>query len=257
MPLSARYPSLQGRSVLISGGATGIGADFVAQFHAQGSRVAFVDRDVAAGDALAARLSTDAEGRTRPLFIPCDVTDIDALRRAIDAARATHGPIRVLVNNAANDQRKAVADVTPAFWDDAVAVNLRHQFFAAQAVAPDMAAAGGGSIINLGSISWMVKGAGYPAYATCKAAIQGLTRSLARDLGQHNIRVNAIAPGWVMTERQLAMWVDAEAERTMDANQCLPGRLKPEHISAMALFLASDDAGMCTAQSYVVDAGWS
>jgi NAD(P)-dependent dehydrogenase (short-subunit alcohol dehydrogenase family) len=258
MSLSARYPSLHGRSVFISGGATGIGADFVARFHAQGSKVAFVDRDVAAGEALAARLAGGAaDGNTTPLFIACDVTDIDALRRAIDTARTAFGPIRVLVNNAANDQRKPIDEVTPAFWDDAVAVNLRHQFFAAQAVVPDMAAAGGGSIINLGSISWMVKGAGYPAYATCKAAIQGLTRSLARDLGRQHIRVNAIVPGWVMTERQLAMWVDAEAERTIDANQCLPGRLQPEHISAMALFLAADDARMCTAQSYVVDAGWS
>lgn len=258
MSLSARYPSLHGRSVFISGGATGIGADFVAQFHAQGSKVAFVDRDVAAGEALAARLAADGvEGSTTPRFIACDVTDIGALRRAIDAAHAAFGPIRVLVNNAANDQRKSIAEVTPAFWDDAVAVNLKHQFFAAQAVAPDMAAAGGGSIINLGSVSWMIKGSGYPAYATCKSAIQGLTRSLARDLGKQGIRVNSILPGWVMTARQLAMWVDAEGERTLDANQCLPGRLQPEHISAMALFLAADDACMCTAQSYIVDAGWA
>jgi NAD(P)-dependent dehydrogenase (short-subunit alcohol dehydrogenase family) len=259
MQTSARYPSLQGRTVFISGGATGIGASFVEQFAAQGAKVGFVDRDAVAGQALVDRIAARSHPVTTPapLFVACDVTDIEALRVAIDRTRAAFGPIGVLVNNAANDQRHQVEAVTPAFWDQCLAVNLRHQFFAAQAVIDDMAALGGGSIINLGSVSWMIKGTGYPAYATSKAAILGLTRSLAKDLGKRNIRVNALVPGWVMTERQLKLWVTPEAEREIDANQCLPGRLQPEDVAAFALFLAADDSRMCTAQSFVVDAGWS
>lgn len=251
----ATYPSLQGRTVFISGGSTGIGTAFVEHFHAQGAQVGFVGRNRAAADELLARLPAGAG--PKPLFIPCDVTDIAALREAIAQTRAAFGPIGVLVNNAANDQRHKVEEVTPEFWDQCMNVNLRHQFFAAQAVVDDMVALGGGSIINLGSISWMIKGAGYPAYATCKAAIHGLTRSLAKDLGKRNIRVNALVPGWVMTDKQLKMWVTPESERDIDANQCLPGRLQSEDIATMALFLAADDSRMCTAQSFVVDAGWS
>lgn len=256
MSAFARYPSLEGRVVFISGGATGIGASFVEQFHAQGAKVGFVDRNTIAAKDLLNKTAASSK-LPPPLFMACDVTDITALRAAIAQTREAFGPIGALVNNAANDQRHTVEEVTPEFWDQCMAVNLRHQFFAAQAVVGDMVQLGGGSIINLGSISWMIKGAGYPAYATTKAAIHGLTRSLAKDLGKRNIRVNALVPGWVMTERQLRNWVTPEAEKEIDANQCLPGRLQSEHIAAMALFLAADDSRMCTAQSFVVDGGWS
>lgn len=258
-PSFATYHSLQGRTVFISGGTTGIGTAFVQRFHEQGARVGFIGRNAEAAAELLARIAEGPAGKDRPapLFIPCDVTDVEALRAAIGQTREAFGPISALVNNAANDQRHTVEEVTPAFWDQAMQVNLRHQFFAAQAVVPDMAQLGGGSIINLGSISWMIKGAGYPVYATAKAAIHGLTRSLAKDLGKRNIRVNALVPGWVMTDKQLRMWVTPESEKEIDNNQCLPGRLQSDDIAAMALFLAADDSAMCTAQSFVVDAGWS
>ncbi|WP_372525890.1 SDR family NAD(P)-dependent oxidoreductase [Piscinibacter sp.] len=257
--MNAIYPSLQGRTVFVSGGSTGIGATFVEQFHAQGAKVGFVDRNADAADELLAKIAAgpNAAKAPVPLFTPCDVTDIASLRAAVARTRESFGAISVLINNAANDQRHRVEDVTPEFWDRCMNVNLRHQFFAAQAVVDDMVALGGGSIVNLGSISWMIKGQGYPAYATTKAAIHGLTRSLAKDLGKRNIRVNTLVPGWVMTERQLRNWVTPEAEKEIDANQCLPGRLQSEHIAAMALFLAADDSRMCTAQSFVVDGGWS
>lgn len=250
---SARYPSLVGRTVFISGGASGIGEALVRAFHGQGARVAFCDLDVAAGRALASQLGTENEA----LFLECDVTDVTALHATIAAARARFGPIKVLVNNAANDRRHEMADVTSDDFDRLVAVNFKHQFFAAQAVADDMRALGGGSIINFGSISWMIKGRGYPVYQACKSAARGLTRSLARDLGKQNIRVNSIVPGWVMTERQLRLWVKPESGAEIDAAQCLPGRLMAEDIASMALFLAADDSKMCTAQDYVVDAGWT
>jgi D-xylose 1-dehydrogenase len=201
-------------------------------------------------------LTAEAAGR-HILFKPCDVTDAAALKAVISEVTHLLGSVEVLVNNAADDLRHAPDEVTPEFFDRAVAVNLRHQFFAAQAVAPGMAAAGGGSIINLGSISWMNKGAGFPIYATCKAAVQGLTRSLARDFGKAGIRVNTLVPGWVMTDKQLRMWVKPDSEREIDAAQCLPGRLHGEDIAAMALFLAADDSRMCTAQDFIVDAGWT
>jgi len=251
-PYSARYPSLAGRTVFISGGATGIGQALVRAFHAQGARVGFCDLDAEAGAALACEL-----GDADVLFHACDVTDVAALGGAIAAVRARFGPIRVLLNNAANDRRHDMADVTSDDFDRLVAVNFKHQFFAAQAVADDMRAAGGGSIINFGSISWMIKGAGYPVYQACKAAARGLTRSLARDLGKQGIRVNSIVPGWVMTERQLRLWVKPGSAAEIDAAQCLPGRVMAEDIAAMALFLGADDSRMCTAQDYVVDAGWT
>ncbi|QNM95707.1 SDR family NAD(P)-dependent oxidoreductase [Chitinimonas koreensis] len=259
MPNTACYPSLQGRTVFISGGASGIGASFVEQFHAQGAQVGFVDLDADAAAALLARIAAGPHtaGAPVPLFSRCDVTDVEALRAAIEGTREAFGPVAVLVNNAANDRRHRVEEVTPESWDRCLNVNLRHQFFAAQAVVDDMAALGGGSIVNLGSTSWMIKGAGYPAYAATKAAVLGLTRALARDLGPRNIRVNALVPGWVMTERQLKQWITPEAEQAIDANQCLPGRLQPADIAAMALFLAADDSRMCTAQSFIVDAGWA
>ena len=248
----AIYPSLKGRTVFVSGGASGIGADVVAAFAAQGSKVGFVDIDETAGQALAQKLGADSA-----LFQRCDVTDIAALRAAIDAVRARFGPIGALVNNAANDHRHKVADVTPEFFDRTVAVNLKHQYFAAQAVAPDMVQLGGGSIINLGSVSWMNKNSDLSVYAMCKSAAQGLTRSLARDLGKQNIRVNTLVPGWVMTERQLKLWVKPESAAEIDTAQCLPGRVMGRDIAAMALFLAADDSRMCSAQNFVVDAGWS
>lgn len=253
--LLARYPSLSGRVVLITGGATGIGATLVEQFAAQGARVAFVDIDAAAGQALAAKLS--GQESPAPLFIATDLTDIMALRAAVAQVRAAFGPITVLLNNAANDQRHAVAATTPEGWDAGIAVNLKHQFFAAQAVLPDMQAAGGGSIVNFGSISWMLKQGGMPVYTTAKSAVQGLTRSLARDFGPHNIRVNTLVPGWVMTEKQLKLWVDDKSREDIARGQCINRTLEPTHIASMALFLAADDSAMCTAQDFVVDGGWA
>ncbi|MEP6790267.1 MAG: SDR family oxidoreductase [Ramlibacter sp.] len=254
MSAFARYPSLSGRAVLITGGATGIGATLVEQFAAQGARVAFVDIDALAGEALVDRLGATGEA---PVFVRADLTDITALDAALDAARRHIGPITVLLNNAANDKRHSIADTTPESWDAGIAVNLKHQFFAARNVAPDMQAAGGGSIVNFGSISWMLKQGGMPVYTTSKAAVEGLTRSLARDFGPFNIRVNTLTPGWVMTEKQLRMWVDDKARADIAAGQCINQPLLPEHIARMALFLAADDSAMCTAQTFVVDGGWT
>ncbi|MBK7791566.1 MAG: SDR family oxidoreductase [Betaproteobacteria bacterium] len=254
-PAYAQYPSLADRVVLVTGGASGIGASIVEHFCAQGARVAFLDIDQEAGKALAATLAGRAP--RDPLFIACDLCDIAALQAGIARARAHFGPIGVLVNNAANDYRHGMETVSVASWDAGIAVNLRHQFFAAQAVAPDMRALHGGSIINLGSISWMIKQGGMPVYTTAKSAIQGLTRSLARDLGPYGIRVNTLVPGWVMTDKQLRMWVDETSSRQIDENQCLPTRLESADIARMALFLAADDSRMCTAQDFIVDGGWS
>jgi D-xylose 1-dehydrogenase len=253
MPTSAIYPSLRERVVLITGGATGIGACLVEQFAAQGAKVGFIDIDAAAGLALAEKLSGAASA---PLFVEADLTDIAALERAIDLVRARFGPIVALMNNAANDRRHRIEGTTPESWDAGMAVNLRHQFFAARSVAADMRAAGGGSIVNFGSISWMLKQGGMPVYTTAKAAVQGLTRSLARDFGPYNIRVNTLVPGWVMTDKQIRLWVDDQARADIARNQCINQPLQPEHIAAMALFLAADDSAMCTAQDFVVDGGW-
>ena len=252
----ASYPSLMDRTVLISGGTTGIGADIVAQFVAQGAKVSFLGRNRDAAEKLIAAVVAEGSGRHVPLFLQCDVCDIPALQTAISTARDHFGPISVLVNNAANDQRHSIEETTVASWDNGMAVNLRHQFFAAQAVITDMQKLGGGSIINLGSISWKNKTGGMPAYTTSKAAIQGLTRSLARDLGPHNIRVNTLVPGWVMTEKQVTMWLDEAGDREIDQMQCLKARLDSADISRMALFLAADDSKMCTAQDFIVDGGW-
>jgi NAD(P)-dependent dehydrogenase (short-subunit alcohol dehydrogenase family) len=249
-----RYPSLTDRTVLITGGATGIGASFVEHFVAQGARVAFFDIDESAGEALADQLG---DARHKPLFLRCDLTDIDALRKAIADVRAALGPLAVLINNAANDRRHRTDEVTPESFDAGIAVNIRHQFFAAQAVIDDMKAARAGSIINLGSISWMLKNDGYPVYVMSKSAVQGLTRGLARELGPFGIRVNSLVPGWVMTEKQKRLWLDDAGRRAIKEGQCLDAELLPADLARMALFLAADDSRMITAQDMIVDGGWA
>lgn len=249
---AAIYPSLTGKRVIVSGGGSGIGAAIVEAFHGQGAHVAFVDIDTASGEALAARLS---QGAGRPIFSPCDITDCEAYAATLADLAKQLGGCDVLINNAANDDRHAIADVTPTHWDRNMAVNLKHQFFAAQAVAPMMMQAGGGSIVNLGSISWHLGLQDLVLYQTAKAAIEGLTRSLARELGRKNIRVNTIVPGNVQTPRQM-QWYTPEGEAEIVAAQCLDGRIQPVDIAAMALFLASDDSRFCTAHNYWVDAGW-
>jgi D-xylose 1-dehydrogenase len=251
---SASYPSLEGRVVFVTGGGSGIGASIVEHFCAQGSRVAFVDIERAASEALVDTIGR--RGQPAPAFLPCDVRDIAALRAALAQVRDRLGPIRVLINNAAHDERHAIERVTPEYWDDRFAVNLRHQFFAAQAVAPDMAAAGGGAIVNFGSTSWLVGQGGMPAYLSAKAAIAGLTRALARDFGPMNIRVNCIVPGWIMTERQVRLWLTPEGEQELLRRQCLKRKLLPEDVARVVLFFAADDSGGCTSQSYIVDGGW-
>ena len=248
-PAFAIYPSLKGKSVRVTGGASGIGAEIVAAFAAQGARVGLVDIDAAAGAALADRLGGDVA------FEPCDLRDIDALRAAFARLEGRIGPARVLVNNAARDDRHDWRGVTPEYWDERMATNLRHMFFAIQAVAPGMIAAGGGSIVNIGSNSWWEAGGNMPAYTTAKAAVHGLTRTMARDLGDHRIRVNTVVPGWIMTERQKQLWVTPEAIEKHRARQCLPDLIEPVYIARMVLFLASDDAAMCTAGNFMVEAG--
>ena len=249
----ARYPSLQDSAVLITGGATGIGMTLVEAFVAQGARVGFIDIDAAAGEALSARL---ADARHAPLFVAADLTDIAALDRAIGAIRARIGPIDALLNNAANDRRHQIDETTSESWDAGIAVNLKHQFFAAKNVAADMKAQRRGSIVNFGSVSWKLKQGGMPVYTTSKSAVQGLTRSLARDLGPFNIRVNTLVPGWVMTDKQIRLWLDDKGKEDIARGQCINQPLLPEHIAQMALFLAADDSAMCTAQDFIVDGGW-
>ena len=245
----ATYPSLSGTPVFITGGASGIGAVMVRAFAGQGARVGFVDIDRAAGEALAREIGGDVR------FETCDLKDIDALKAAFVRLKAAIGPAGVLINNAARDDRHGWADVTPDYYDERIATNLRHMFFAIQAVAPDMIAAGGGSIVNFGSNSWWEAGGGMPVYTTSKAAVHGMTRSFARDLGPHRIRVNTIVPGWVMTERQKQLWVTPEAMERHLNRQCLSDPIEPVYLARMALFLASDDAAMCTANNYMVEAG--
>ncbi|QNN66107.1 SDR family oxidoreductase [Sphingomonas rhizophila] len=244
--MKAIYPSLKGKRVLVTGGGSGIGAGLVEAFRQQACDVCFFDVSAES------RAVADATGAT---FIRTDLRDISATKAAIDRLIADGGPINVLVNNAANDDRHAIADVTEEYWDDRIGVNLKHLFFCAQAVAPDMRASGGGSIINLGSISWHLALPDLVLYQTAKAAIEGMTRALARDLGRDNIRVNCVVPGNVRTPRQLK-WYTPEGEAEIVAAQCLDGRLAPEDIAAMVLFLASDDARLMTGHEYFVDAGW-
>jgi len=246
----AVYPSLAGRVVFVTGGGSGIGAAIVAAFAQQKSKVAFVDIDEKAAAAVQAAL-----GDTPSHFERCDVRDVAALRGAIANARERLGPITVLINNAARDDRHASEEVTPEYWDERMAVNLKHQFFAAQAVLPDMKAAKWGSIINFGSSSWMTGQGGMVAYTAAKSAVLGLTRSLARDFGAYNIRVNAIAPGWILTERQRSLWLTPESKARLMEAQCLKRELNGEDIARVVLFLSSDEAGAITSQHYVVDAG--
>ena len=248
----AIYPSLKDRVVFVTGGASGTGAEIVRAFVGQGSKVGFVDFDVERGGALAAALRAEG-GQVR--FEACDLRDIAALRKAFEALAADLGPAAVLVNNAARDDRHRWDEVTPEYYDERIATNLRHMFFAIQAVAPGMMAAGGGSIINLGSDSWWRAGGGFPVYTTAKAAVHGLTRGMARDLGPHRIRVNTLVPGWTMTERQKTLWVTPDGLSRQLAAQCLPDPIEPVYVARMALFLASDDAAMCTANNYMVEAG--
>ena len=248
----AIYPSLVGKKVIVSGGGSGIGEGIVEGFVRQGAAVAFVDIEATSSEALVARLSDAA---IPPMFTHCDITNSGDYKAKIGKMIERLGGCDVLVNNAANDDRHKVEEVTEAYWDERMAVNLKHQFFAAKTAIPAMRAAGGGSIINLGSISWHLGLEDLTIYQTAKAAIEGLTRSLARELGRDNIRVNAIIPGNVQTPRQMK-WYTPEGEAEIVAAQCLTGRILPVDIAAMAMFLASDDARFCTAHNYWVDAGW-
>lgn len=249
----ARYPSLAGKRVLVTGGASGIGEGLVTAFVGQGCRVGFVDIDDAAGAAVVERLTPGAVHP--PVYRHCDLTDLPALDRVFADLADALGGVDILVNNAGNDDRHTVADVTADYWDQRLNVNLRHQFFAAQAVAPVMSRAGGGVILNFGSISWHLALPDLVLYQTCKAAVEGLTRALARDLGRSNIRVNTIVPGNVQTPRQ-EQWYTPDGEAEIVAAQCLDGRIQPADVAALVLFLSSDDARMCTGHDYFIDAGW-
>lgn len=254
MSKNSIHPSLKDKVVLITGGGSGIGAAHVQAFCEQGARVAFLDINTKASKALVAEISrTDAP---TPIFIEVDLTDTKALLQAIDDAKQALGPIQVLVNNAAHDLRHELSEITEEFFDDRIAVNLKHLVFATQAVAPDMKKMGSGVIINTGSISWHAGFSDMPLYTTVKAGIEGLTRALAGSLGPDRIRVNCIIPGWVMTERQLTHWIDDDAKQLIAQNQCLPDSVMPEDIARMATWLASDDSRMCTNQTFVVDGRW-
>ena len=249
---TAIYPSLKGKRVLVTGGGSGIGEGVVEAFARQGARVAFVDIAEQASRDLVERL---CDAPHKPIYRQCDLKDIDAFKATLAEIEEKLGGIDVLINNAANDDRHSVEEVTPAYWDDRMAVNLRHQFFAAQYAAAAMKRAGGGVILNFGSISWHLGMADLVLYQTAKAAIEGMTRALARDLGRCGIRVNTIVPGNVQTPRQMK-WYTPEGEAEIVKSQCIDGRIQPSDVAAMVLFLASDDARMCTAHDYFVDAGW-
>ena len=255
MTLTNHYPSLQGKCVLITGGATGIGAALVEAFCRQGAIVTFID---ILGDEAAQLCESIAQfdDATIPSYYHCDLLSVADLQKTIHSIIEAHGPIGVLINNAASDTRHSFIEVTEQYWNERINVNLRHAFFAIQAVHSGMKKLGSGSIINLGSMSWYECQGGMTGYTTSKAAMEGLTRGMARDLGADNIRINTLIPGWVMTERQLRDWVTEETAQDIQRNQSLKTHLMPEDISAMALFLASDDSKMCTAQNFIVDGGW-
>lgn len=249
MPEFAIYPSLKGKTVFMTGGASGIGAEIVKAFADQGASVGFLDIDADGAAAMKSATSGTVD------YEICDLRDIEALKAGFAALKSRLGPAQVLVNNAARDDRHEWSKVTPDYWDERQATNLRHMFFAIQTVAPDMIAAGGGSIINMGSNSWWEAGGGFPAYATAKAAVHGLTRTMARDLGRDRIRVNTVVPGWIMTERQKQLWATPEALEKQRQRQCLPDLIDPVYVARMVVFLASDDAAMCSANNYMVEAG--
>ena len=251
----ARYPSLKDRAVIITGGATGIGESLVSHFARQGSRVAFFDIQDEAAHRLVKPLIAD--GCPSPLYFHCDLTHLEALQSAAEQALGDLGAVDVLVNNAANDKRHTIDEVSPEFWDHSMATNLRHQFFMVQAVLPTMRAAGRGSIINLSSISWMIPSTGLPLYVTAKAAIVGLTRTLAHELGPSNIRVNAVLPGAIVTEKQKRLWYTPEYKAEILQNQALKRDILPEDVARLVLFLAADDSSAITNQSYIVDGGWA
>lgn len=250
----ASYADLRGKNVFVTGGGSGIGAGIVQAFAEQGARVAFIDIAEAPSEALAQRIA--AAGLPAPWWRRCDVRDVPALQAAIADAATALGDFHVLVNNVASDDRHTLESVTPQYYDERMAINERPAFFAIQSVVPGMRRLGGGSVVNLGSTGWQGKGSGYPCYAIAKSSVNGLTRGLARTLGQDRIRINTVSPGWVMTERQIALWLDAEGEKELARNQCLPDRLAPQDIAHMVAFLASDAGRMCTAQEFTVDAGW-
>ncbi|MBB5402146.1 NAD(P)-dependent dehydrogenase (short-subunit alcohol dehydrogenase family) [Paraburkholderia youngii] len=249
----ATYPSLADKTIVVTGGGSGIGAAIVEAFAQQGARVFFLD--VAEHDSLALQ-ETLRHAKHQPLFRRCDLKNVDAIESTFAAIVEAAGPIDVLVNNAGNDDRHEIGELTASYWDDRIAVNLRHQFFCAQAAANGMRRAGRGVILNLGSVSWHVALPNLAIYMTAKAGIEGLTRGLARDLGGAGIRVNCIIPGAVKTPRQMQLWQSAESEAKVVASQCLQLRIEPEHVARMALFLASDDASRCSGRDYFVDAGW-
>jgi D-xylose 1-dehydrogenase len=251
--VAATYPSLKDRVVFISGGSSGIGAELVRAFAAQGSKVAFCGTKAGGGDALIAELT--AAGHPAPWYASCDVRDVAAYQAVLKQAAADLGPIRVLINNAGRDDRHAMEDVTSEFWDDRLALNLKHYFFAIQAVAPGMAEAGGGSVVNMGSVSWMRGRPNLVGYTTAKAGILGLTRTLARELGPRNIRVNALVPGAIVTDRQTTLHRDPAADQAFLDAQCLKIRLDPGHVARPTLFLAADDSDGMTGQHVLVDAG--
>jgi NAD(P)-dependent dehydrogenase (short-subunit alcohol dehydrogenase family) len=253
MKYGAIYPSLKGRTVLVTGGGSGIGESIVRHFAAQGSKVGFIDIKEKESKALVAALRRK---RQKVHFEPADVTDIEGLQAAIKAVRKALGPITILVNNAAHDERHDLETVTSEYFDNRIAVNLKHQFFCIQAVVDDMKKAGNGSIVNMGSASWLMGTPHLPVYTAAKAGVLGMTRGLARELGPFNIRINSIAPGWIMTERQKTLWLTPEADAEREKGQALKRYLVPDDMARAVLFLASDEASAATNQNFIFDAGW-
>ena len=251
MSNDAVYPSLKNKVVLVTGGASGIGESITRAMIKQGAKVGFLDFDEEAATKLLNELRTDNISSQI-----CDLRDIDQLKNSVQEVSKTLGAIDVLVNNAARDDRHSLESITSEYFDERIATNLKHQLFAAQAVVSDMEKKGGGVIINMGSTSWMIGQGGMPCYTTAKSAIQGLTRGLARDLGSKNIRVNCVVPGWIMTQRQMDMWLTPESEKELMERQCIKRKLIPEDIANFVLFMASNEASACSNQTYIVDGGW-